>query len=127
MPASADFTPRAILKLACPFSLKFRIFLHEAGLADRFRFDVVEDGTEAYDEAKQTLEDAGTEASFPGVEIAPGEYLSDSDALIDHYAGKFGIDRENLPLLNYYEEGVFKLSVDLFEENQELKEEKAAA
>ena len=127
MSASSDFMPRAILKLDCPFSLKFRIFLHEANLADRFRFDVVEEGTSAYDEAKQTLEEADTEASFPGVETAPGEYMSDSDTLIDHYAEKFGIDRTRLPLLNYYEEGVFEFAVNLFEENQELKEEQAAA
>ena len=127
MAAPSDFTPRAILKLDCPFSLKFRIFVTEAGLTDRFRFEVVEDGTPAYDRAKETLEESDAEASFPGVETAPGKYMADSDTLIDHYAREFGIERDDLDLLAYYEEGVFEAMTSLFEENRKLKEEAEAA
>ncbi|WP_300396454.1 glutathione S-transferase N-terminal domain-containing protein [Henriciella sp.] len=121
MPQSDDFTPRVILKLDCPFSLKFRIFLAEAGLADRFRFEVVEEGTPAYDEAKKILKKSGTESSFPAVETGPDQYMSDSDTVIDHYAEAFDINRKTLPLLTYYEEGVFNAMTEMFKENKKMK------
>lgn len=127
MAETAEFTPRAIVKLACPFSLKFRIFAEEAGVADRFRYEVVSEGTDAYDEAKAEMKKAGVEASFPTVEIAPGQYLGDSDTLIDHYCEAFGIDRNSLELLQYYKSGVFDLAVSLYQENKELKEKADAA
>lgn len=121
--ADDTFTPRVILKQECPFCLKFRIFLSEAGLKDNFRFLTVRDETSEYEEVRSILEDALGEASFPTVEIAKGEFMSGSDELIDHYAEKHDIDRSQLDLLTYYEDGVFQASIDMSEENQALKEE----
>ncbi len=118
---------RAVLKLDCPFSLKFRIFVTEAGIADQFVFDVFEEGTRAYDEAKATLEKCAPEATFPAVETSPGTYMADSDTLIDHYAKAFSVDRKALPLLAYYEAGVFKAMTQMFQENREMKQKLKAA
>ena len=123
-----DSTPiRAMLKLDCPFSLKFRIFVTEAGIADQFVFDVFEEGTRAYDEAKATLEKCAPEATFPAVEISPGKYMADSDTLIDHFAEAFSVDHKALPLLAYYEAGVFRAMTQMFEENRNMKRKLEAA
>ena len=123
MPAKTTFTPRVILKKECPFCLKLVIFLNEAGLKDEFRYLTVKGDTPEYEEVRGILEETLGEASFPTVEVAKGEFMSGSDDLIDHYAKANKIDRESLTLLSYYEDGVFPFILDMFEENQALKEQ----
>src|SRR3546814_11821128 len=36
--------------------------------------------------------------SFPVVQVAPGQYMKDSDALISHYAAEASIDRKSTRL-----------------------------
>ena len=117
------FTPRIILKQSCPFCLRLQIFLTEAGLAENFRYLIVKDGTAEYDEVKSILEEKLGEASFPTVEIERNTFMSGSDELIDHYADEAGIDRNAMPLLTYYEHGVFPAMQDLFQENKDLTEQ----
>lgn len=121
--ASQSFTPRVILKKECPFCLKLMIFLHEAGIADDFRYLIVHDETKEYEEVRSILEETLGDASFPTIETASGEFMSGSDELIDHYAEQHGIDRREMSLLTYYEDGVFPAMTDMFQENQALKEE----
>jgi hypothetical protein len=54
-------------------------------------------------------------ASFPAVEIEPGRYESDSDALIGHYATKNGVVASSLPALAFYSETIFPQIRDLHE------------
>jgi hypothetical protein len=57
----------------------------------------------------------GKAASFPTVEIEPGRYQSDSDALIDWYAKKNDIDVGRLPALAFYKETLFPQILELHE------------
>lgn len=98
----------AYLKRTCPFSLKFRIFISEAGLENRFDIVVFEDNDEMHRRLRQRLGQAGHKPAFPAVETIDGQFRLGSDELIAHYAQEAGIDSEQLPLLNYYVRGVFQ-------------------
>jgi hypothetical protein len=110
------FKAKAYLKEGCPFSFKFWLFMLEADLSERIeviRCDPDEAGFEA---AKAKLSAAlHKPASFPTVEIEPGRYLADSDALIQHYATKKGIDASRLPALAFYKETIFPQLQELHE------------
>jgi hypothetical protein len=47
------------------------------------------------------------------VEIEPGQYKSDSDALIEYFAARNGIDASQLPALAFYKETLFPQIVEL--------------
>ncbi|WNO54947.1 glutathione S-transferase N-terminal domain-containing protein [Stakelama saccharophila] len=113
------FRPRAWLLKTCPFCLKLRIALNEMGLDDRFDFTVFEKGDDTEADLRRRLTDAGIKPSYPAVEVAPGEYETESDRLIARYAREAGVDPEtDLPLLAYYEAGVFPKFIELFKEHQ---------
>jgi glutaredoxin len=113
--------PRAWLKKTCPYCLKLRIFLTEAGLADRFDFTVFVDGDETHKALRARMEAAGQQPGFPAVEIEPGKLLTGTDDLIQRFAQEAGIDAVSLPLLAYYSEGVFPRHIEMFRELRELK------
>ena len=84
---NASFKPKAYLKDGCPYSLKYLLFMSEAGLVDRIDVVRCDAGSADYARTKERLAQAtGREATFPTVEIEPGRYLSDSDRLTDHFA-----------------------------------------
>ncbi len=56
--------------------------------------------------------------SFPTVEIEPGRYESDSDALIRHYATKNDVRESSLPALAFYTETIFPQLLDLHEQKK---------
>ena len=116
-------TPRtkAYLKKTCPFCLKLRIFLTEAGIADRFDFTVLDDGDDTHKGLRARLEAAGLSPSFPAVELGAGSLVVGTDDLIARFAGEAGVDPAALPLLAYYTEGVFKRNIEMFRELRELK------
>jgi hypothetical protein len=114
--SASDFKAKAYLKDACPFSFKFWLFMVEAGLADSI--EVIRCGPERADfEAVKAKLAAGLgkPASFPTVEIEPGRYQSDSDALIRYFASKHGVKAEGLPALAFYKETIFPQVVELHE------------
>jgi glutathione S-transferase len=115
------FTPTVYLKQGCPFCLKLRIFLLEAGLSDRVT--LIEAPTP---DEHQALADELTakmgKASFPSAEIAPGEYLAESDALVAHFAEVASADPERLPTYRTYVDGVFPRLQQLYRENIDLKQ-----
>jgi len=100
---TASFKPTAYLREGCPFSFKFLLFLTEAGLRDRLQLVRCNPAAPDFEAIKSRLQ-AGLHkpATFPTVEVAPGRYLSDSDALIEHYASESGVDVRNLPTLSFY-------------------------
>jgi hypothetical protein len=55
-------------------------------------------------------------ASFPAVEIEPGRYESDSNALIRHYATKNGVGASSLPALAFYTKTIFPQLLALHEQ-----------
>jgi len=114
-------SPTLYLKRSCPFCLKLRIFLTEAGLADRFSYVVFDDGDETHQALRARMEQAGKQPSFPAAELTPGELETGTDDLINRFAKEAGVDPASLPLLNYYEGGVFKRYGEMFRELRALK------
>jgi len=113
--------PRVWLKKTCPYCLKLRIFLTEAGLADRFEFIVFSDGDETHKTLRARMQAAGQEPGFPAVELEEGKLLTGTDDLIARFAREAGIDPSGLPLLAYYSSGVFPRHVEMHRELKQLK------
>lgn len=109
------------LKNTCPYCLKLRIFLTEAGLADRFDFVVFADGDEAHQALRARMQAAGQQPSFPAVELEPGRLATGTDELIARFAREAGVDAGTLPLLAYYSDGVFRRHVQMHKELRELR------
>jgi hypothetical protein len=85
-----DFRPVAYIKEGCPFSMKFLEFVEEADLIDRIDVVRVAAGTPEMEAVKEKLSNATDErAQFPTVEIAPGEFKTESDELIEYFAEKY--------------------------------------
>lgn len=112
---------RIYLKKTCPFCLKLRIFLTEAGIVDRFEFIVFDDGDETHQAVRARMEAAGQSPSFPAAEIGAGALATGTDDLIARFAKEADVDASELPLLAYYSEGVFKRHVEMFRELRKLK------
>lgn len=112
----SDFIPTAYVKTNCPYSFKFRLFMTEAGLLDQIAFEPMDPTSDGYAEKRAAVgERIGHDPVFPLVEIAPGEFLSDSDAMIAHFAAKHGVDADALPTLQFYKEGLFVTFLELFD------------
>jgi hypothetical protein len=115
--SAAPFKAKAYLKEGCPFSFKFLLFITEAGLGDQIEMRRCNPDDPDFDALKEKLTAAlGKPASFPTVEIEPGRFQSDSDALIQHFATKHGVKAENLPVLTFYKETILPQVVELHEQ-----------
>lgn len=111
------FKAKAYLKEGCPFSFKYLLFMAEAGLSDQIEVIRCDPSDPEFDAVKAKLA-AGLRkpASFPTVEIEPGRYESDSDALMKHYATKHGVSEGHLPVLGFYMETIFPQLLRLHEQ-----------
>lgn len=118
---NANAPTRVYLKKSCPFCLKLRIFLTEAGLADKVDFTVFADGDATHQSLRSRMQAAGQEPSFPAVEFEPGKLTTGTDELIARFARDAGVDPAALPLLRYYSEGVFQRYGEMFRELRQLK------
>jgi len=114
--------PTAYLKRSCPFCLKFRIFLTEAGLADQLDYVVFDDGDDTHKRLRADMEAAGQQPSFPAVVFTSGgPFQTGTDDLIAHFARPAGVDPASLPLLSYYSDGVFQRYGEMFRKLRELQ------
>jgi len=121
-------SPRTLyLKRTCPHCLKLRIFLTEAGIADRFAYVVFDDGDETHRALRARMEKAGQEPSFPAAELEDGALTTGTDALISRFAQEAGADPAAMPLFGYYTGGVFKRYGEMFLELKALKANGAPA
>lgn len=118
---NAQSRTRVYLKKTCPYCLKLRIFLTEAGMADQFDFTVFNDGDDTHKTLRARMEAAGQEPGFPAVEIEPGKLATGTDDLISRFAQQGGVEVAKLPLFNYYSEGVFVRYVEMFRELRRAK------
>lgn len=116
-----QFRPVLYVKDRCPWSLKVRIFLLETGLSDHFdlRFFAPGDVHEAGIRAE--LAPYFEKVTFPTVEIAPGRFIQDSQAIIDHYVAEFGVDIAGLRTLDQYVRGPLARIAELGQEIEVLK------
>ena len=110
------FKAKAYLKEGCPFSFKFLLFLTEAGIRDQLELIRCNPDAPDFPAISSKLQ-AGLHkaATFPTVEVEPGRYLSDSDALIEYYASRNGIEISRLPTLSFYLETIFPQLLRLHE------------
>jgi len=105
---TAAFRPKAYLKDGCPFSFKLLLFLAESGMTAEV--DLIRCDPEAaqFEAIKSRLE-AGLRkpVTFPAAEVEPNRYLSDSDALVAHFAAKRNVDVRTLPAFSFYVQTIF--------------------
>jgi hypothetical protein len=117
--STVPFKPKAYVKEGCPFSFKLLLFLAESAMIQQVQVIRCDPETPEFDAIKSRLQ-AGLHkpASFPTVEIEPDRYLSDSDALIEHFASKRKIDISKLPVLSFYKETLLPQLLRLHEEDR---------
>jgi hypothetical protein len=116
--SAATFKPKAYLQEGCPFSFKLLLFLTEAGIRDRFEVIRCDPSAPEFGQIKSRLQ-AGLHkpATFPTVEIEPNRYVSDSDALIGHFASNLDVDVGKLPALSFYRQTIFPQLLRLHREH----------
>ena len=106
--SAVTFKPKVYLKDGCPFSFKLLLFLTGAGILDQVKVIRCNPEAPGFEEIKSKLQAGLHEpATFPTVEIEPDRYLSDSDALIQHFASKHKVDPGRLPTLSFYVQTIF--------------------
>ena len=121
--ADASFRPVFYLKDKCPFCMKVRIFLLEAGLWDEVEIREVVPGTPEEQAIRAELEPKLEKVGFPAAQTEPGRYMTDSDGIIAHMAGVTGKDPAAMPVLRASLDGPFQQIMTLYRENTELKKQ----
>lgn len=102
------FTPTLYIKTDCPFSFKVVLFLQAAGLINDFKLVEYQQGTKTGEALKEQLaKQCGGKASFPTIEVAAGDFRSESDELIDHYAHQHKLEKNAMPIMDLYQRGLF--------------------
>jgi len=117
----SPFRPVVYLKSTCPFCLKLRIFLLEAGLLDRFDQRLFTPGDEEEDAIRAELAPHFDKVTFPTVQYAPGAFMNESDAIMAHYAAEAGIDPAALPIFSAYAGSVLPKYMETRQELERLK------
>ena len=117
----AAFVPTIYFKEGCPFCLKVRIFMLEARLLDTVQVREFAVGSDEEQAIRTGLAPHFEKISFSTVMLAPGEYLSDSDAIIARFAGTADVDPAKLPTFRAYSVGVMPQMMSMYRENMELK------
>jgi hypothetical protein len=109
------FKAKAYVKDGCPFSFKFLVFMAEAGLIDRIEITRLNENDPSFEAAKQRLsEHLGKNATFPTVEVEPGNYMTDSDRVIEHFATRERRQPDEMPVLSFYKQTIFPQLIELF-------------
>jgi hypothetical protein len=115
--------PKIYLLRPCPFCLKLRIFLTEAGIAENFQYVEFAIGDETHEAVRNRMIEAGLKPSFPAAELEEGRFTTETDELIERFAKEAGVDPAKMPLLEYYTRGVFVRMGEMFQELKGLKGE----
>jgi hypothetical protein len=102
---NASFRPVLYLKDACPWCLKLRIFLLEAGLSGLVDERIFVPGDAAEEGIRVYLGAHLEKVTFPTLEVAPGQFVQDSQVLIDKFAAEHGTDVSSLRVLDQYVRG----------------------
>ena len=113
--------PTLFVKDRCPFCLKVRIFMLEAGLLDRIHVREFVVGSDEEQVIRTELAPHFEEVSFPTVMLASDEYLSESDAIIARFADAADVDPTTLPTFRAYASGIMPQMMSMYGENMEMK------
>lgn len=115
------FKPIVYLKQNCPFCMKVRLFLLEAGLGEAVETRNFAPGEPEEAAIRAELSPHFEKPSFPAAQLEPGRYLADSDEIVARLAAWSGRDLATMPVYRNYVDGPFAGMMRLWKENQELK------
>jgi len=115
------FKPVFYFKQNCPFCLKVRLFLLEAGMTEAVEVRDFVPGSEQEEDIRAELGPHLSKVSFPAAQLEEGHYIAESDDIIAFLAVKSGREPASLPVFSNYVEGPFKTMMNLWKENQQLK------
>lgn len=111
--------PVLFVKHTCPFCLKVRLYLLEAGLLDGVTLR--ESRTpEEEDAMKAELVPHVAKVSYPTLRLGDS-YITESDDIIAHFVSEGGPSPSQLPTFEAYVDGPFAQLLALHKENAELK------
>ncbi len=113
--------PVVYVKRSCPFCLKVKLFLLEAGLMKTVAIHEFEPGSQQEHDIRSELAGRLDKVSFPAAWIEPGRYLTEADTIIALLAARAGRDPADMPVLASYVEGALKPMMALWKENFEPK------
>ena len=103
--------------------MKIRLFLLEAELLDTVTLRTFAVGTDKETAIRAALDGKVDPLTFPSAELAPGDYMSDSDAIIERLATANNVDPAMLPTYNEYIAGPLAQMGKLYAENSGLKKQ----
>jgi aromatic ring-opening dioxygenase catalytic subunit (LigB family) len=101
----------------CPLCLQVRLFLLEAGLLDKVEIREFARGSAQEQAIRAELAAHLDRVSFPAAQIAPGRYITESDAIIAYLAAQTGRDPAHMPVLRAYREAALKPVLRLRQES----------
>jgi hypothetical protein len=120
--SESPYVAKTWLKVTCPFSFKFLLFMTEAGLLDQIEVVRCDQNDDSFEQVRSDLAEAtGDKVSFPTVEVEPGVFMSESEDLIRYFGEKNGLSEKEYPVLEYYRGGIFKRVLGMHREIRELK------
>ncbi len=112
--------PVLFVKHGCPFCLKVRLFLLEAGLLDKVELREASIPDEE-ERLRNELSAHVDKVSFPTARFGTDDYLTESDDIIARFAAVSGTQPERLPTFRAYVDGPFAQLLALYRENANLK------
>lgn len=115
------FKPVVYFKHNCPFCLKVRLYLLEAGMVEAVEIRDFVPGSKQEEDIRAELSPYLPKVSFPAAKLEEGHYIAESDDIIAFLAMKSGRDPASLPVLGNYVESALKPMMKLWKENVELK------
>lgn len=121
------FKPIVYLKQNCPFCMKVRLFLLEAGMENDVEMRDFVPGTPEEDAIRAEILPHVEKASFPTAQLEPGRYVAESDAIVSLLAKTSGRDPARMTVYCNYVDGPFAMAMSLWKENIELKKAAAGA
>ncbi len=119
-----NYIAKAFLKIGCPYSFKFYLFMAESNLLDQIEVVPCDPADiDFYAQVKLMIKSVtSVDTTFPVVEIEPAVYLADSEGLIDYYAKKNNVSDTNPPTLAFYHRSIYPRMIEMKQEIFELKE-----
>lgn len=118
---SSEFRPVLYMKRNCPFCLKVAAVLAETGQFADVELRAFWPGDENEAAIRAELAPHLEKVTFPTLQVEPGRYIADSDAIVALYAQKAGVDPAKLPFYDYILAGPFRRLREAFQESQELQ------
>jgi glutathione S-transferase len=123
--SDTPFKPVLYLKQNCPFCLKLRIFLLEAGLLGTVTLNEFAPGSAGEAAIRAELAGKVEKITFPTAKLTPDSYLTGSDEIVAALAAQAGVDLATLPTYRSYLDGAFKTMQTLYMDNIALKKQLA--